>query len=1031
MTEEDIHPGWIAAMEPTGESQTGPEQDLRRRAEEKVRGKAVRLAKNVDSLSPGDVTRLLHELRVQQIELEMQNDELRRAQGDLEASRARYFDLYDLAPVGYFTLDEKGIVREANVTAASLLGVERRNLLRQPLTRFILREDQDIYYGHRKRLFETKEPQVCELRMARKDSNPFWARIDAVLAQDFDGAPVCRATMSDNTTLKAAETALRESEEKFRALANCTVNWESWIGPDGKYLWVNPAVEKIIGYSADELLAMPDFGSVLIAEEERPLFAKHFQEALRGGRGENFEFPYLCKDGSKVWLRISWQPIFNGEGKFLGTRFSGSDITAKKEAEARERLAREVLEILNRSKSPTDTVRDILFLVHKYTGFEAVAIRLQKDGDFPYYITHGFSEDFVETERSLCARDEEGNILHDGKGNPVLECMCGNILCGRTDPSLPFFTEGGSFWSNRTTDLLASTMEENRQARARNRCNGEGYESVALIPLKSGREIIGLLQFNDRRPDRFTLEMICFLEGLGTSIGIALSRKRLEASLRESEERFRALSENAPDIIFTLDLEGAFTYVNPAWKKILGHEKEEVIGTYFTDFAKEEDRRTYRKLFKNVRDEGKTVINQTGSMLTKSGEARLFIFNTAPNRNMGGQLINVVGSIKDITEMRKVEAQLLQAMKMEALGTLAGGMAHDFNNLLMGIQGNASLALMDLDSSYPQFEYLKSIESEVRSAANLTKQLLGLASIGRYEVKPTDMNRVIKKTVSMFGRMKKEIIIHWKYGEDLWPVEADGGQMEQVFMNLFVNAWQAMPGGGTLFIETKNRILDEEDVTPYTAVPGKYVKLSVTDTGVGIDEKTKQRIFEPFFTTKEMGRGTGLGLSIVYGIIKGHKGFIHVYSEPGQGTTFNIYLPASGKEILSEKPVSSEIVLGQGTVLLVDDEASVLRVNTRMLERLGYTVLPASNGEEALALYREKRAGIDLVLLDLVMPGMSGGQVFDSLREMDPDIKVILLSGYSIDGEAHTIMERGCNGFLQKPVSLSELSRKIKDMLDT
>ena len=318
--------------------------------------------------------------------------------------------------------------------------------------------------------------------------------------------------------------------------------------------------------------------------------------------------------------------------------------------------------------------------------------------------------------------------------------------------------------------------------------------------------------------------------------------------------------------------------------------------------------------------------------------------------------------MRDITERkraeeekRSLEERLQHADKMEAIGTLAGGIAHDFNNLLMGIQGYASLTLMDLDPSHPNYERLKRIEEQVQSGADLTRQLLGFARGGRYEVKPADMNDIIEKTSSMFGRTKKEISIHRKYGKDLWTVEVDRGQMEQVFMNLYVNAWQAMPGGGEIYLETENVLLDDEQAFPYAVKPGKYVKITVTDTGTGMDEKTRERIFDPFFTTKEMGRGTGLGLATVYGIIKGHKGMINVYSEPGHGTTFTIYLPASEKEVVKEKTATGTIARGTETILLVDDEKMVLEVSKEMLESMGYRVYAAGSGQEAIAVYMEKK----------------------------------------------------------------------------
>jgi nitrogen-specific signal transduction histidine kinase/CheY-like chemotaxis protein len=381
-------------------------------------------------------------------------------------------------------------------------------------------------------------------------------------------------------------------------------------------------------------------------------------------------------------------------------------------------------------------------------------------------------------------------------------------------------------------------------------------------------------------------------------------------------------------------------------------------------------------------------------------------------------------------EKRRLEERLQHADKMEAIGTLAGGIAHDFNNLLMGIQGYASMTLMNLGPNDPNHERLKRIEDQVQSGAELTRQLLGFARGGRYEVKPTDMNDIIEKSSSMFARTRKEITIHKKYENDLCPVEVDLGQMEQVFMNLYVNAWQAMPGGGEIYLKTENVLLKDEQVLPYSVKPGWYVKISVTDTGTGIDEKTKERIFEPFFTTKEMGRGTGLGLATVYGIIKGHRGMINVYSELGHGTTFNIYLPASEKGVVRKEMATGTIDRGTETILLVDDEKVVMEVNREMLESMGYRVYAVGSGQEAISIYMEKSNEIDLVILDMIMPGISGGETFDRLQEINPMIKVLLSSGYSLNGKARTIMERGCKGFIQKPFHLEKLSQKVREMLD-
>lgn len=307
----------------------------------------------------------------------------------------------------------------------------------------------------------------------------------------------------------------------------------------------------------------------------------------------------------------------------------------------------------------------------------------------------------------------------------------------------------------------------------------------------------------------------------------------------------------------------------------------------------------------------------------------------------------------------------------------------------------------------------------------------GFARGGKYEVKSSDINEIINKSVDMFARTKKEITVHKKFQEDIWAVEIDRFQIEQVFLNLYVNARQAMNGTGDLFLETANIGLDECFDGLHGLTAGKYVKISVTDTGIGISAATQQKVFDPFFTTKEKSRGTGLGLASAYGIVRSHAGIINVKSAPGAGATFNIFLPVSEKEPVKETDQESNHLLkGSESILLVDDEAMIIRVGKAMLERLGYQVFTASGGREAIETCQANQQQFDLVILDMIMPDIGGGDTYDQLKVIDPAIKVLLSSGYSIDGEARKIMDRGCNGFIQKPFSLQNFSRKIRDALD-
>ena len=382
-------------------------------------------------------------------------------------------------------------------------------------------------------------------------------------------------------------------------------------------------------------------------------------------------------------------------------------------------------------------------------------------------------------------------------------------------------------------------------------------------------------------------------------------------------------------------------------------------------------------------------------------------------------------------EREELHSQLQRAQKLEAVGTLAGGVAHDFNNLLMGIQGTTSVVLARMDREDPNYKKLETAQGYIKQSAELAGQLLGFARGGKYELKVTDMRKLVDRTAKMFGRTRKEITIEKNFPGEIDQIDVDQNQIEQVLLNLFVNAAHAMPNGGTLTISAENVTLDEKTVELHRVPPGEYLKTSIKDTGIGMDKTTMEKVFDPFFTTKERGRGTGLGLASAYGIIKSHNGFFNVVSEVEKGSTFEFYLPIAERvkvEPVEEK--NEEVVNGVEKILLVDDEEMIITEVGDMLETLGYNVTAARGGKEAIKLYEENKNEIDLVILDMIMPEMTGGQTFDYLKMIDPEVKVLLSSGYSIDGSAREIMERGCNGFIHKPFDLALLSKKIREVLD-
>ena len=566
-------------------------------------------------------------------------------------------------------------------------------------------------------------------------------------------------------------------------------------------------------------------------------------------------------------------------------------------------------------------------------------------------------------------------------------------------------------------DLVNSAYTESLE-------NRTPYEIAHRLLMKDGRvkwvnEICRTDYDAQRRPVR----------SVGTVQDIT-ERKQAEEALRESEEKYRTVLETSLDPIVVYDMEGKVIYFNPAFTRVFGWTLEERMGQKMDHFVPDDAWPETQKMIKKILA-GESFSGFETRRYTKEGDIIHVNMSAAIYKDRNGNPIGSVINLRDITEQKRLETQLQQAQKMEAIGTLAGGIAHDFNNLLMGIQGRTSLMLHDIDSLHPHFEHLKGVENYIISATDLTKQLLGFARGGKYEVKPTDLNEFVAKSSELFGRTKKEISISRKIHEGLWTVEVDQSQIEQVLLNLYVNAWQSMPGGGELYLETENVRLDDGFVKPYELEPGKYVKIAVTDTGVGMDKVTQEKVFDPFFTTKEMGRGTGLGLASAYGIIKNHGGIINVDSVKGQGATFNIYLPASEKQVIKARELSIDIIKGTETILLVDDEEMIIDVGKELLKKIGYKVLIAKSGKAAVELYEANKDEIDMVILDMIMPDMGGGDTYDMLKAINPGIKVLLSSGYSINGQATEIMERGCNGFIQKPFNMRELSQIVREILNS
>jgi len=537
-------------------------------------------------------------------------------------------------------------------------------------------------------------------------------------------------------------------------------------------------------------------------------------------------------------------------------------------------------------------------------------------------------------------------------------------------------------------------------------------------------------------------------------------RQRAETALRASEVRYRGIFEGTPvgiweedlsevraalaqlredgveDIRGYLDSHPEFVQhvassvriqdVNQSTVSTFGaRSKEELLDALQPSFIPG-SLETFRDLLITLADGGRQFEGESTSRTLQGERIQVLVRAAIPEDEKS----NVLVSTLDITDRKLLEQSLAQAQKMEAIGTLAGGLAHDFNNLLMGIRGTVAL-LMRRTAGQREFrEHLESIDHLVDSGASLTGQLLGFARGGKYEAQTTDVSELLDCSLSIFARTKKEIRAEKSLPAALWTVDVDRNQIEQVLLNLFLNAWHAMPGGGLLAVSAENVTLDEPEAKGLSVPTGDYVCIAVSDTGEGMDEQTCARVFEPFFTTRHLGHGTGLGLASAYGIVCNHGGGLSVESKIGEGTTFFVYLPASKKSVRAPDEPCASVAGGDEMVLLIDDESSVLRATQLLLEEVGYRVLIAHGGAEALRRFEEHRAEISLVVLDMIMPDMSGPEVFEKLRAMAEDVPVLLSSGYARDVKADDLLRRGARGFIQKPYGLEDLSRRVREIIN-
>ncbi|MGB5421147.1 MAG: PAS domain S-box protein [Desulfobacterales bacterium] len=811
---------------------------------------------------------------------------------------------------------------------------------------------------------------------------------------------------------EAGEPFWRGNEQWYREIVD-TMGEAIWLfdWDRQKVVYVNPAYEAIWGRSAEALYNRYEEWLESIHPEDLTFAKESFARIAETGSGDKREYRIIRPDGSIRWVSDRGYVIRDRQGRIVRIAGIAKDITDRKQAEEALRKQNQYLTALHETAiglisrhEIDDLLQDIIERATRLAGTDNGYIHLYDSATDELVIRFGIGK----FKKAINTR------LKPGQG------LAGNVWSsGR-----PLVIDDYRSWPERIPNPVFDDLR-----------------SIVGIPLKSGDHVfgvIGLGRFGEIKA--FEQTEISILGRFADLAAIAHDNAQLTAKLQmELSERRRVeeilrrcekIVATSKDLMALIDSDGIFQAVSDSYLKAHRKRSAEIIGRSIRDLVgRERFERDIKPRFGRCLD-GEEITFRLWFDFAGMGN-RFMEATYSPFKNENGDIVGVVVVSRDITETKDLQEQLLQSQKMEAVGTLAGGIAHDFNNLLMGIQGRTSIMLVDIDADHPHAENLKGIEEHVRNASNLTRQLLGFARGGKYDVKPLDLGEVIREKNRMFGRMQKGIVIQEKLQPDLWAVEADRSQIEQVLLNIYVNAWQAMPGSGTLTVQAANVHLDSTAVAAFRLCAGRYVKITVTDTGIGMDAATRSRIFEPFFTTKAIGRGTGLGLASAYGIVKNHGGFITVESVKGKGTTVDINLPATDKRVAADDPTAEPLLKGAGTVLLVDDEEIIIAVGSQMLRRLGYGVLTAAGGREALQKCKRHHARISLVILDLIMPDLGGAETCTLLKAVNPDLKILLSSGYSFNGNSSDIVKSGCDGFIQKPFDLNTLSQKIKDIVSS
>lgn len=802
--------------------------------------------------------------------------------------------------------------------------------------------------------------------------------------------------------IRSRTTLLKESEEKYRSLV-ANIPDITWTADSrGTVVFVTANVADLLGYSAGEVCFSEGFWERIIYPADRGRVMAAFGALFETGRRFDEQYRMRRKDSSFAWVYDRASSTYEKNGKRL-TDGVLTDITQRKMSD----LLQSITLYLKEADTVDAAIRLVIAKICDLTGWSYGEVWMPRaDGSA---IEHSSIWQGSIPEHDRFAGLSMAESLRPGVGVP------------------------GKVWQERRPVWISDLSIDGDDFVRTNAAFEAGLNCAMGVPVIENGNVLAVLVFLTSDPLAKDGRTLDFVAAIAAQLGTSLQKKIAEEARNEMQRKYEDLLDSITVGVYrdSLSDDGGLIEVNKAVVSMLeGSSSDEVLSRRSSDFYVDKSRR--EELKHKLEIQG-SLRGEELELLTLKGK-RIWVAVSAVKKTGADGAEYVDGIIEDISERRRLEEQLRHSQKLEAVGQLAGGIAHDFNNILTAIIGYGNLLIMKKGEDETVRNYSEHVLTLSEKAAHLTQSLLAFSRKQVINLQPVEINSLIQRVEKILERIiGEEVELKTSLAQRETTVRADSTHLEQVFMNLATNARDAMePGGGLLTISTEVAAIGPEFIARYGyGEPGTYALISVSDTGHGMDEETSKRIFEPFFTTKEVGKGTGLGLAVVYGIIKQHNGYINVYSSPGMGSTFKIYLPIIDEReeaLASEQP--EEIRGGRETILLAEDEPAVREVNRSILEEFGYTVIEAVDGEEAVAKFRARSAGIDLLLLDLIMPKKNGREAYEEILKIRPDVKAIFMSGYAADlmrakGALHSDVE-----LVSKPLAPGELLKKVRETIE-